>query len=101
MTTRERERNDSRARLAGAGRVALAVLAGALLAEGARHVSFATPAEAQRSVQGGLLNPADQRNEMIKQLKALNERLGAMERALDEDFDVNVLSMPAGSGSGD
>jgi hypothetical protein len=101
MRTRRPELSGSSTRLAGAGRVALALAAGALLAEGARHITFAAPVEAQRNVQGGILNPADQRNEMIKQLKALNEKLGAMERAIGEEFDVNVLSMPAGSGSGD
>jgi hypothetical protein len=91
-------------RLGAWGRAALAIAAGALLAEGARHLSFAAPAEAQRSVQGGILNPADQRNEMIKQLKALNERLGKIERAMSsEAIDVNVLSMPSGgpAASGD
>jgi hypothetical protein len=101
MTTRRPELNGSSARLAGAGRVALAMALGALLAEGARHLSFAAPAEAQRNVQGGILNPADQRNEMIKQLKSLNEKLVSMERALGGELDVRVVSMPDGGGSGD
>jgi|GEM_PF-2142852 len=99
MALRDHDRNalSSQPRLAGFGRLALAVAAGVILAEGFRHAAYAAPAEAQRAIQGGILNPADQRNEMIVQLRKLNDRLADLERALSSDaFDVNVLSMPSG-----
>ena len=85
------------------GRLALAAVAGALIAQGTGVLTFASPAQAQRAGSSGILNPADQRNEMIVELRKLNDRLGKLEKAVTAStFDVNVVSMPAQStASGD
>lgn len=95
---RPTHRTRTTGRFADAGRLALAVIGGVIVVEAARVAVFAAPAQAQAGTRqgAGILNPADQRNEMIKELRALNTRLSALESAVTgSTFDVNVVSMPA------
>jgi len=82
---------------AGSGRLALAMLAGAVLSIAGGRVLAPQEAEAQRSVRHatGILNPADQRNEMIQELKKIGAKLAELEKSFDSTLDVNVLTMPA------
>jgi len=91
------ERSTSRSRAGRFGRTALAVAAGVLLAEAGRHALTPATAEAQRSTHGagGILNPADQRNEMIDELRKLNKQMKKLEDQFSGVLDVNVLSMPS------
>jgi hypothetical protein len=55
------------------------------------HAQAATPS-------GGMLNPADQRNEMIAELRRLNARLEQIQQRLDATLTVDVKSMPQAKG---
>jgi hypothetical protein len=83
-------------------RLVLAVAAGALLAQtGGR---FLAPAEAEAQLNSvrnasGIINPEDQRNEIIDELKKINARLADIEKSFDGTIDVNVITMPAQQGN--
>jgi len=81
----------------GRGRIVLAMLAGAALSITGGQLFAPQTAEAQRVARpgGGILNPADQRNEMIDELRKINDRLAKVEKGLDKALDVNVVTMPA------
>ena len=81
----------------GRRRTLLAMLAGAALSIAGGRMLAPQTAEAQRVARpsGGILNPADQRNEMIDELRKINTRLVKLEKGLDSALDVNVVSMPA------
>lgn len=59
------------------------------------------PAVAQRPSftedrpQAGLVNPADQRREMIAQLRALTARVDKLNERLSRPLEVKVVQMPA------
>jgi len=95
---RATRRTRTTGRFADTGRLVLAVVGGVLVVEAVRVAVFTAPAEAQAGTRqgAGILNPADQRNEMIQELRALNTRLSTLESAVTgATFDVNVVSMPA------
>lgn len=85
-------------------RGALTVIAGALVAL-AFSVGDGMTSEAEagrsrnRETVGGFVNPADQRNQMIAELKRLNERIGGLEKKLkDGPLEVIVVEMPQQQG---
>lgn len=85
------------------GRIVLAMLAGAALTLGGGRLLAPQTAEAQRqtSTRGGsgILNPADQRNEMIRELRKIGAKMDELEKSLDKALDVNVVTMPASFGA--
>lgn len=87
----------------GHGRIVLAMLAGAALSLAGGHLLTPQTAEAQRHTASrsgsGILNPADQRNEMIQELRKISAKMGELEKSLDKALDVNVVTMPASFGA--
>lgn len=83
------------------GRLVLALAAGALLTQAGGRILAPSTAQAQRSSRPalGIVNPADQRNEMIDELREISSRLSGLEKAFDGTLDVNVISMPAQQGN--
>ncbi len=81
------------------GRLALAMIAGGVLTLAGGKLLAPQTAEAQRSSRvtgaSGILNPADQRNEMIRELRKISEKIESLEKTLDKALDVNVVTMPA------
>ncbi len=43
---------------------------------------------------GGMLNPADQRNQMIAELRRLNDAVTRLEQAMNKPVQVEVVRMP-------
>lgn len=46
----------------------------------------------------GLVNPADQRREMIAELKRLSQKIDTLNERLSRPLEVRVIEMPASSG---
>ncbi len=46
----------------------------------------------------GLVNPADQRREMITELKRLSQKIDTLNERLSRPLEVRVIEMPATSG---
>ena len=76
--------------------IALNVILGlALLAEWTptTTASANSPTTARRPQ--GVVNPADQRRDMIKELRKVNQKLDAMKEKLSAPLDVRVIDMPS------
>ncbi len=58
--------------------------------------SPATAGPSQAHRPQGVVNPADQRNDMIKELRRVNLKLDALNEKLSRPFEVKVIQMPAG-----
>ena len=76
--------------------VMLTAIAGFLALIVVQGTPIAADASAQRGGPNqGLVNPADQRREMISLLQQMSSRLDAIDQTLkNATFDVNVLDMP-------
>ncbi len=46
----------------------------------------------------GLVNPADQRREMISEIKRLSQKIDTLNERLSRPLEVRVIEMPATSG---
>lgn len=57
----------------------------------------AGPTRPARS-SGGLVNPADQRYEILMELRRLGAKLDKLNETLSTTMEVRVVEMPAGSG---
>ncbi|RMH24215.1 MAG: hypothetical protein D6693_10220 [Planctomycetota bacterium] len=57
----------------------------------------AGPVRADRA-PGGIINPADQRREMIAELRRVSAKLDALQEAFSKPLEVRVVEMPPGSG---
>ncbi|MCW5775795.1 MAG: hypothetical protein KIS87_05040 [Phycisphaeraceae bacterium] len=64
----------------------IAVLVGAAILKQPPAVASASQDDEPRA--RGVVNPADQRNEMIRQLRSLNDRLGRVEKQLSDGVRV-------------
>ncbi|TVQ31605.1 MAG: hypothetical protein EA376_09045 [Phycisphaeraceae bacterium] len=85
---------------------AIAVLLATLLAQSTVGLPGVSQADAQsRSATrqtGGIINPADQRQAMIAELKRLNDKIDTLSDRLGRPpFDVNVMRMPRPQSDGD
>jgi len=85
---------------------AIAVLLAAHLAQSTVGLPGVSSADAQSRnatrQSGGIINPADQRQAMIAELRRLNDKMDALSDRLGRPpFDVNVKSMPRTQGDGD
>jgi len=85
---------------------AIAILLAMNLAQSTVGLPGLSAADAQsRSAprqSGGIINPADQRNTMIAELRRLNEKMDALSDRLGRPpFDDNVMRMPRPQGEGD
>jgi|GEM_PF-2865480 len=75
----------------------LAVIAGVLVFQTADRLSVFEPAKAeasQDSRSGGLVSAAAQRQEILRDLKAITARLTAIEKQLQGELRVRVTDMP-------
>ena len=71
------------------------LMAGVLWALAAGHVPFASTAEAGGPRVLGIPNAAEQRLDMIKELRKLNATVADMRKEMDRvEFRVKVTSMP-------
>lgn len=43
----------------------------------------------------GVINPADQRKEMISELRRINQKLDALNEKISKPFEVRVIDMPS------
>lgn len=64
----------------------IAVLVGAAVLKQPPAVASASQDDEPRA--RGIVNPADQRNEMIRQLRSMNDRLGRVEKQLSDGVRV-------------
>jgi len=76
--------------------IALLLAALVLQGGGAPGVSEADAGDGGR---GGIINPADQRRQMIQQLGRINDRLGSIQERLDQTMEVDVVAMPRTEGA--
>ncbi|MBL0921509.1 MAG: hypothetical protein IBJ10_05200 [Phycisphaerales bacterium] len=75
--------------------LALVVIAGLLLLLLTREGPVESSAMAQSgSPSGGLANPADQRNQMIAELRRLHDEVQSLRRSLEKPVRVEVVRMP-------
>lgn len=56
-------------------------------------------AMAQGSASGGLANPADQRNQMITELRRLNDEVRSLRELMQKPMRVEVVRMPEATAS--
>lgn len=88
---------------------AIAVLLGLAVAQGTIGLPEAQEAMAQRvsnasggSGDAGIINPADQRQMMIAELRRMNEKLDKLNGVLARTpLDVNVVAMPKAAAGGE
>ena len=78
--------------------VIAALLALLLIRDPSPALSQAHAAASPGGAARGIQNPADQRFQMIAELRKINEKLDRLSGALKGPFEVNVLKMPVSNG---
>lgn len=74
---------------------AIALLLAAVLFQNTTGAPALSEASADTRGSGGLANPADQRREMINELKRVNDRLERLSREIKAPIEVEVVRMPS------
>lgn len=89
------------AMILAAGALCVGAMIGPIAARSVSEEASAMQRGSRSEPGRGIINPADQRNMIIDELRRLNARIESLEKSLDGPIEVEVVSMPRGGGEGD